>query len=90
VGAAQGVSAGKGNDLLVDESHAVEYVTEVLVPLLGVGQAAIGGDLREGEREGGREGGVRTSLSTKPIRKQMSRKCSWSCVASGRRPSGVT
>jgi len=55
VGAAQGVSAGKGNDLLVDETHAIEDVTEVLVPLLGVGQAAIGGDLREGEREGGRE-----------------------------------
>jgi hypothetical protein len=50
------MSAGKGNDLPVDQAHTVEDVTQVLVALLGVGQTAIGRDLREGGREGrGRE-----------------------------------
>lgn len=41
--AAKSVGAGKGDDLLVIEAHAVEDVTEVVVGLRGVGKTAVGG-----------------------------------------------
>ena len=57
VSSPQGVGAGEGNDLPVDEAHAVEDITEVLVALLSVGQTAIRRDLKEGGMDG-REGGT--------------------------------